>query len=368
MREFPPTQFHHFKIHAHSANSREVHKAQKGEPTLRLIWNIKLLRQDLHGWWKIAGSQYTHHIIPCNPYLVTLKSQIFRLFQNASWQFEVWSIHHVESWKMMMQLQLHNASPVSDLQAWWSPAWSKEAMRMCYDCFEFLDRNSVLYFWDFGKFWELGNYLQNGISFLSDEVKATRLSATTEFPQPKVSTELSLHRSQGQGKTTTKRLAGTYQGQWNVVAPAQKKKATTFAERIAWPVQRSSLQQVRGHETKQPSHARHCSMTMPSSPCNTCGTLTQVVSCSVQSEASNPKNWTIWRFSHGLWDFSKLAQCIHLDARLRRDTLVEEVYIKKLYGPAELITSTINYPWPRNLLRAFRYLWTCVLLCKRLKV
>jgi len=31
IREFPP-QFNHFKIHAHSANSREVHKAQKGSP------------------------------------------------------------------------------------------------------------------------------------------------------------------------------------------------------------------------------------------------------------------------------------------------------------------------------------------------
>lgn len=180
-----------------------------------------------------------------------------------------------------MQLQLHHAWPVSDLQAWWSPAWSKEAM----------SRSKLNFiFWVFGNIWELGNYLQIGGSFLNHKVKATILSATTEFPQPKVST--------GQGKTTTKGLAGTYQGQWNVVAPAQKKKATKYcpsasfpkypnAEWISGPVQRSSLQQARGHEIKQPLHAPHCSMTMPSSPCNTSGTLTTgciIVSCCVQSE------------------------------------------------------------------------------------
>lgn len=164
-----------------------------------------------------------------------------------------------------------------------------EAKRRC------LDRNSTLFFWIFGNIWELGNYLQIGGSFQNHK----RLPYY-QLPQ-------NFHNQRCQlGKTTTKGLAGTYQGQWNVVAPAQKKKATKYcpsasfplkypnAEWISGPVQRSSLQQARGHEIKQPLHAPHCSMTMPSSPCNTSGTLTTgciIVSCCVQSEwivASNP--------------------------------------------------------------------------------
>ena len=154
-----------------------------------------------------------------HPYRIALKSENLQITSKCF--MKVWSLKYKSCRKMEdhVQLQLHHAWPVSDLQAWWSPAWSKEAM----------SRSKLNFiFWVFGNIWELGNYLQIGGSFLNHKVKATILSATTEFPQPKVST--------GQGKTTTKGLAGTYQGQWNVVAPAQKKKATKYCSSASFPL------------------------------------------------------------------------------------------------------------------------------------
>ena len=104
-----------------------------------------------------------------------------------------------------------------------------EAKRRC------LDRNSTLFFWVFGNIWELGNYLQIGVSFLNHKVKATILSATTEFPQPKVF---------NWARRQPRAWLGLIKG--NEMLSHLKKKATKYCPSASFPLKYPNAEWISG--------------------------------------------------------------------------------------------------------------------------